>query len=102
MILQQNERAFLEEVLRGTRGYRENLGNSSGTLLIDVEDFNLSLQGVVIDAAHFNKMEGAIYDTMLMALMQSLGGCRPEELIPSTKLIEEALQRILDWDKAAS
>ncbi len=99
MLLQKNEQAFLEEALKGVRGYRSVHCNPDSSLFEDNEDVTWSLQGIIIDAAHFNKVEDTAYDTLLMALAQSLGDTRPEGLFAAVKLIEGAIDKVLEQNK---
>lgn len=97
MFLQQNERVFLEEVLNGIGSYRNAYSDSTSSRFEDRDDVTWSLQGVIIDAAHFNKMEGTAYDATLMAMVQALEKIDPEGMAWSVRLIEKTIERMLEW-----
>ena len=98
MKLEQKHQLFLEEVLAGINGYGtlriEQLGReltkSEASSIVD------DLEGVVIDAAHFNNVEGTPYEVAVAALVHALKDCIPASLPTSVKLIEGMIARLLE------
>ncbi|MGB4768251.1 MAG: hypothetical protein WBP22_03245 [Candidatus Saccharimonas sp.] len=96
--LQQNERTFLKEVLSGIQNYRSTYTSDDGLHFRDNEDVALSLQGIIIDAAHFNNAEDTAYDTMLTAFLKSLENHHPEGIVDIVNLLERSIEYVLSWD----